>query len=429
MKRNPEAGRTGLLLTLLSVLWLTVLRDLQGTHAHSGVPLYLSWLRDASLALPLVLAAVALSLRLGRLANAARLGEAAELVTRSVLLAVAASGALAATSPLHRAMFGAHDSLPAGIAMLREGLISFLVLLPMSLLVLGSPRLRMPRVRARQAALVILTSGVTVLAGAGPALAAKGSDSGDASGIVVPTATDPGNPCPAGAPQKSFDVQALDVNIPLNRFGDNDPQGKMYALTSAVSAIRAEEKSQQVSIGLRDDPIQPLVVRANLGDCVTFTFTNNATGGELRHAHRRAVVHHRLLRRRGRHEPAAPARPPAAPRSTSSTCPHDPTLEGAHYIHPGPGNRAAVDHGLFGALVGRAARLDATGTRPRGKPLGSGWEADIVPARQRPKSFREGVQMLPRDRQRQRADHATRPGRRPAAGRPAPAATGPARSR
>ncbi|MBK8418028.1 hypothetical protein [Candidatus Villigracilis saccharophilus] len=27
-----------------------------------------------------------------------------------------------------------------------------------------------------------------------------------------------------------------------------------------------------------------------------------------------------------------------------------PTLEGAHYIHPGPGNRQAVAHGLFGTF-------------------------------------------------------------------------------
>ena len=35
-----------------------------------------------------------------------------------------------------------------------------------------------------------------------------------------------------------------------------------------------------MSIGLGDDPIQPLVIRANQGDCVQINFTNKASGGE-----------------------------------------------------------------------------------------------------------------------------------------------------
>ena len=90
----------------------------------------------------------------------------------------------------------------------------------------------------------------------------------------------PGQPCPTDAPVKHFSVTALDVKIPLNRFGDNDPAGKMYALDEAIPAVRAQEASGKVSIGLRDDAIQPLVVRANLGDCVEITYTNHASGGE-----------------------------------------------------------------------------------------------------------------------------------------------------
>jgi hypothetical protein len=71
----------------------------------------------------------------------------------------------------------------------------------------------------------------------------------------------------------------IDVDIPLNRWGDHDPAGKMYALTSQIPAIRAEEASREVSLGLRDDPIQPLVIRANEGDCVQINLTNKASGG------------------------------------------------------------------------------------------------------------------------------------------------------
>ena len=59
-----------------------------------------------------------------------------------------------------------------------------------------------------------------------------------------------GNPCPAGALLKHFDVSAIDVDIPLNRFGDHDPLGHMYVLNSDIPAVRAQEASQQVSVGM-----------------------------------------------------------------------------------------------------------------------------------------------------------------------------------
>ena len=55
------------------------------------------------------------------------------------------------------------------------------------------------------------------------------------------------------------------MDIPLNKFGDHDPLGRMYVLKDMVSAVRSQEASQQVSTGLAEDPIQPLVIRANEG--------------------------------------------------------------------------------------------------------------------------------------------------------------------
>ena len=49
-----------------------------------------------------------------------------------------------------------------------------------------------------------------------------------------------------------------------------------------IAKLRTEETAalpNRVSIGLREDAIQPLVIRANEGDCVQINFTNNATGG------------------------------------------------------------------------------------------------------------------------------------------------------
>src|SRR5262249_12995949 len=65
----------------------------------------------------------------------------------------------------------------------------------------------------------------------------------------------------------------------MNQYGVHDPNGFMYVLNSNISAVRAEEASQAVSPGLDNDPIQPLVLRAHEGDCVTVNLTNATTFG------------------------------------------------------------------------------------------------------------------------------------------------------
>src|SRR5262249_56616913 len=69
----------------------------------------------------------------------------------------------------------------------------------------------------------------------------------------------------------------------------------------------------------------------------------------------------------------------------------DPLVEGAHYIRPGPGQRDAVSHGLFGALVVEPPGSTYT-SDDDGSPLASGWEATIAPGSGR--AFRESVLIL-----------------------------------
>ncbi|MFK5633645.1 cell wall-binding repeat-containing protein [Ornithinimicrobium sp. LYQ103] len=69
--------------------------------------------------------------------------------------------------------------------------------------------------------------------------------------------------CPTGAPQKYFQVSAIDTEIVYNRYGDNDPYGLAYVLSADVAAVRAGEKE-----------LEPLVLRANEGDCVIVSLTN-----------------------------------------------------------------------------------------------------------------------------------------------------------
>lgn len=92
----------------------------------------------------------------------------------------------------------------------------------------------------------------------------------------------------ATAPQREFDVSAINVDITVDRFGDHDPYGMMYVLDDRLEAVREQEAAllraaklpkndptaAKVSVGLGQDPIQPLVIRARLGECVVINLTN-----------------------------------------------------------------------------------------------------------------------------------------------------------
>jgi hypothetical protein len=88
-----------------------------------------------------------------------------------------------------------------------------------------------------------------------------------------------------------FQVNAINVDIVVNRTGDHDPYGFMYVLAANEAAVRAQESAliaasslpiddptaAKVSNGLGQDPIQPLVLRARLGECVVMNLTNKLT--------------------------------------------------------------------------------------------------------------------------------------------------------
>src|SRR5678809_196699 len=93
--------------------------------------------------------------------------------------------------------------------------------------------------------------------------------------------------CSAQMPVRAYDISAINVEITVSRFGDFYP-GFMYVLTEDVAGVREEEKKNQaaresedptfaggaVSNGLQGDLIQPLVIRANQGDCLKITLRN-----------------------------------------------------------------------------------------------------------------------------------------------------------
>jgi hypothetical protein len=107
-----------------------------------------------------------------------------------------------------------------------------------------------------------------------PLLTAATGNTQQTPGANPPPATQPGvvssttNPCPAGAPRRSYDVSLLTAALPTRPF--SDANGVIYALTSDVAAIRAGTKR-----------VEPLVLRANARDCVQITLRNQVPAGSL----------------------------------------------------------------------------------------------------------------------------------------------------
>src|SRR4029077_1790064 len=83
-----------------------------------------------------------------------------------------------------------------------------------------------------------------------------------ATGGRPPEPADPGNPCPALAPQRSFDISAVDV--PSSAFGNQ----LRAAFVPANIAVNVEKK--------RLVP-EPLVLHVAAGTCITVHFTNRRT--------------------------------------------------------------------------------------------------------------------------------------------------------
>ncbi|WP_455245882.1 hypothetical protein, partial [Petrachloros mirabilis] len=108
---------------------------------------------------------------------------------------------------------------------------------------------------------------------------------------VEPVAMAGGGKCPATAPVKQYNVSAINVEITLNQWLDFYP-GYMYVLDENIDKVREEENTNRearekegwdpgaVIPGVQAQWIQPLVLRANQGDCVKIKLTNKLEGEE-----------------------------------------------------------------------------------------------------------------------------------------------------
>jgi len=218
----------------------------------------------------------------------------------------------------------------------------------------------------------------------------------DGSSFLLMTDSGKGEPvaltggrCPAGTPVKNFDVSMINIEITLNRWLDFYP-GYMYVLTEDVAKVRAEEEKNRaarekdgfdpgaVSTGLQGDMIQPLVMRANQGDCVKMTLRNTmeSEDGSLFIQASSMIV-------------SATGKPATTTNPESIVAPgksqefewyiHPQMQEGVRQFHSYSHDRELTVLGLFGAFIVEpkgSKYVDSIGTGPD-KEVKSGWQVNI----------------------------------------------------
>lgn len=195
--------------------------------------------------------------------------------------------------------------------------------------------------------------------------------------------------CPAGAPVRTYNVAAINVEVTLNRYLDYDPNGRMFVLQENITRVRQEEAQNKdaragkadpaASMGLQNDAIQPLTLRVNQGDCLRVTLRNDLKNDEVTSLHLHSSSWH--LQDSGEPAIATNAKSYVAPGKSVSYEWYisDDEPEGTHYFHSHVDERSQTNHGLFGALIVEpkgSVYLDPKSA----KDFSSGWSAMIKPS-------------------------------------------------
>lgn len=84
--------------------------------------------------------------------------------------------------------------------------------------------------------------------------------------------------CSYPCPQKTrfYEIEAIEIPIVYNKYGDHDPNGLLYVLKKDAARIRKEALRNFA----KNPPqpykeVQPLVIRANVGDKIQIAFSHS----------------------------------------------------------------------------------------------------------------------------------------------------------
>lgn len=75
--------------------------------------------------------------------------------------------------------------------------------------------------------------------------------------------------CPNQNKTRYYEIEAIQIPIVYNQYGDHDPDGLLYVLKKDAERIRMkalENFNQEIPQPYEE--VQPLVIRANLGETV-----------------------------------------------------------------------------------------------------------------------------------------------------------------
>lgn len=199
-----------------------------------------------------------------------------------------------------------------------------------------------------------------------------------------------GGRCPAAAPVRNYDISAINVEITLNQWLDFYP-GNMYVLTENIEKVREEEAKNKaarekegydpgaVTNGNQNQWIQPLVIRADQGDCLKITFRNKLEFGDPVSLHINGSE--MVIGATG--QPATSTNPDSVVGEGKSVDMEwyirPDTQEGARQFHTYANDRELTVMGMFGVFVVEpkgSEYLDPLGTGDP-TPMKSGWQAII----------------------------------------------------
>jgi len=179
---------------------------------------------------------------------------------------------------------------------------------------------------------------------------------------------------PAQEAIRTFHIEAIQIPIVYNRFGDHDPDGLLYVLEEDAGRIEREARRRfEMDPPQPYEEVQPLVIRVNLGDTVKIRFRY--------HLNRRLSIHVQGLSYDvGTSDGASVGLNQDSTTSGEIWYTWYATQEGVYLFHDMADARSSEEatniHGLFGAVI-----VEAPGAKwfhpETGKELESGLMADI----------------------------------------------------
>ncbi|TSI06690.1 multicopper oxidase domain-containing protein [Lysinibacillus sp. BW-2-10] len=171
---------------------------------------------------------------------------------------------------------------------------------------------------------------------------------------------------------RKFHIVAIPIRIVVNRFGDHDPDGMMYVLKENESRIKKKVELNPFSTV---DEVEPLVIRANVGDEIEVLFENQLPFNTGIHIQ---SVEYDVMTSDGAF--VGLNKDTTIGKGETILYKWEADVEGIHFFadlgNPLSSEQGSNVHGLFGALF--VEPRGSWWTDPiTGKPINSGANADV----------------------------------------------------